>query len=53
MSVLVFTLYIAALLKFRLGVELVLDSVIFKNENKTPQNQLLLFLQSWKLVNQK
>ena len=50
-SVFVFILHISAFLKFRLGVELVLDSVI--SENKTPQNPLLLFIQSWKSVNQK
>lgn len=48
-----FILYISASLKFRLGVELVLDPVTLKNGNKTPQNQLLIFIQSWKLVNQK
>lgn len=54
MSVLMFILYISSFLKFRLGMELFLGSVTFKNENsKTAQNQLLLFIQSWKLVNQK
>lgn len=54
MRVFVFILYISAFLEFRLGVKLFVDSVIFKNENnETPLNQLLLFIQSWKLVNQR
>lgn len=53
-SVFVFILYISASLRFRVGEEEFLDSVIFKTEsNQTPHNQLLLFIQGWKLVNQK